>query len=93
MGLGKYDIDLIYGDQETPPAFIENTDNKYMMITFSRNIEELRELLSTLVHELSHVSVWTLDPSLIFRRVQKKVRASSTGSQTSVLVNNFFLTL
>lgn len=66
-GLGKYDIDLVYGDQESPPAFVENVNNEYMTITVSRKIKQRREQLNVLVHELSHISVWSLEPSLIMR--------------------------
>lgn len=77
MGLGKYDIDMDYGDQDEPPAYVQNTDNKYMTIIFSNKVRELKELLSTLVHELSHVSVWQIDPSLLFMEGLKKAPEKS----------------
>ena len=38
MGLGKYSISLEFGDQETPPAYVTNINNDYMIITVSNKV-------------------------------------------------------
>lgn len=63
MGLGQYPIELVYGDQEKPPAFVTNYNGERMTITVSDKVKLRREQLSLLVHELSHISVWELDRS------------------------------
>lgn len=62
MGLERYAISLVYGDQLKPPAFITNVNNQLMTITVSRQVRLRREQFNLLVHELSHVSVWVMDP-------------------------------
>ncbi len=64
MGLAEYDIRLVYGNQEKPPAFVTNINQQRMIITVSKKVTERREQLNLLVHELGHVAVWTLDKGI-----------------------------
>ncbi len=59
MALKDYDIWLSYHGDSTPPAYIERK-GPFLTIYFSTQIEQLREKINVLIHEIGHVYVWGL---------------------------------
>ena len=73
MGLGNYKIWLAHHDAEKPPAYIKDLGYGDMGILISTRVKERREEINLLVHELSHIYVWRLAPSLFGKCDQEKL--------------------
>lgn len=73
MGLPGNRIWLAHHDAENPPAYIKQLGYGDMGILISRSIKDRHEELSLLVHELGHIYVWRLDPSVFGRFDQEKL--------------------
>jgi hypothetical protein len=65
MGLKNYSLWVGYGDTGGRPAFITAVAPGIMTITLSRKVEQRREQINVLIHELSHIYVWAIDKSLL----------------------------
>jgi len=73
MGLGEYKIWLAHHDAEKPPAYIKQLGYGDMSIMISKNIKERKEEINLLVHELGHIYVWKLAPSVFGKCDQEKL--------------------
>ena len=65
MGLDGYRIWTGYGYTGEKPAFVTTISPGVVTITFSKNVSQKREQINVLIHELSHIYVWSLDKSLL----------------------------
>jgi hypothetical protein len=89
MGLGDYKIWLAHHDAEKPPAYIKTLGYGDMGILLSTKVKERREEVNLLVHELGHIYVWRLEPSVFGKCDQEKlVDCSGVFLGLGVLVLN-----
>ncbi|MBU4376606.1 MAG: hypothetical protein KKD29_03915 [Candidatus Omnitrophica bacterium] len=72
MGLGDAEIELAYHDEEKPPAYIKREGDE-MTVFVSTKIKDRREEINLLAHELSHIYVWGLEPSIFGACDQEKL--------------------
>ena len=73
MGLSGYRIWLAHHDAEKPPAYIKQLGGGDIGILLSKKVTDRREELNLLVHELGHIYVWKLDPSIFGKCDQEKL--------------------
>jgi hypothetical protein len=91
LGLTNYSISLDSHNEKTPPAFVKNTDFATMSISIYKNISQKREIINLLTHELGHIYVWELDPSIISDCDEEKlVDSSGVFLGLGVLILNGF---
>ncbi|MBU1122638.1 MAG: hypothetical protein ABIH71_00095 [Candidatus Omnitrophota bacterium] len=72
MGLRNARIGFAYHNEEEPPAYIRRQGDE-MTVFVSTKIKERREEISLLAHELSHIYVWRLKPSIFGMWDQEKL--------------------
>jgi|GEM_PF-1832887 hypothetical protein len=72
MGFPELKIGLAYYDEDKPPAYIRREGDE-MTVVVSTKIKDRREEINLLAHELSHVYVWRLDPSVFGAFDQEKL--------------------
>jgi hypothetical protein len=73
MGLGNYTIYAGYGETRGRPALITSVSPGIVTIAFSRRVAQKREQINVLIHELSHIYVWSMDKDILKDCDEEKV--------------------
>jgi hypothetical protein len=88
MGLSHVSVRLAYHDAATPPGYIRSNGDE-RTIFLSTHVQNRREQISVLIHELCHIYVWSLkEPAFRVLDQEKLVDISGIFLGFGVLILN-----